>query len=118
VVEQGSIYEVFSNPQTAVAQSFVATALRNTPDQVEADDLLAYDGRLFTVALAEDSGFFGAAADARAAGVSISIVHGGVTTLQKQCFGKMTLSPDGPESAIQHFYDTLNATTDIQEITR
>ncbi|WP_153301055.1 methionine ABC transporter ATP-binding protein [Corynebacterium stationis] len=118
VVEQGSIYEVFSNPQTSVAQSFVATSLRNTPDQVEADDLLAYDGRLFTIELAEDSGFFGAAADARNAGVNISIVHGGVTTLQKHSFGKMTVRLNGPQAAIQNFYNTLNATTDIQEITR
>ncbi|MDN5901762.1 NIL domain-containing protein, partial [Corynebacterium casei] len=118
VVEQGSIYEVFSNPQTSVAQSFVATSLRNTPDQVEADDLLAYDGRLFTIELAEDSGFFGAAADARNAGINISIVHGGVTTLQKHSFGKMTVRLNGSDAAIQQFYDTLNATTDIQEITR
>ncbi|MGO3010562.1 MAG: NIL domain-containing protein, partial [Corynebacterium casei] len=68
--------------------------------------------------LAEDSGFFGAAADARNAGVNISIVHGGVTTLQKHSFGKMTVRLNGSDAAIQQFYDTLNATTDIQEITR
>ncbi|NMB21898.1 MAG: ATP-binding cassette domain-containing protein, partial [Corynebacterium sp.] len=44
VVEHGSVYEVFSHPQTAVAEKFVATSLRNTPDVIEADDLLAHEG--------------------------------------------------------------------------
>src|SRR5699024_12219958 len=100
VVEQGSIYEVFSNPQTSVAQSFVATSLRNTPDQVDADDLLAYAGRLFTIELAEDSGFFGAAADALKAGVNISIVHGCVITMQQHSFGEITIRLHGRQDVI------------------
>lgn len=118
VVEYGSVYEVFSDPKTAVASRFVATALRNTPDQVEAEDLLAHEGRLFTVDLTEESGFFAAAAQAREAGASISIVHGGVTTLQKQSFGKMTVRLNGPEETVEAFRATLARTTDIQEITR
>lgn len=118
VVEYGSVFEVFSAPKTAVAARFVATALRNTPDTIEAEDLLAHEGRLFTIELAEDSGFFGAAAQAREAGVSISIVHGGVTTLQQQSFGKMTVRLNGPDPAIAQFHRTLTETTDIQEISR
>jgi D-methionine transport system ATP-binding protein len=118
VVEHGSIYEVFSRPQTPVAQRFVATSLRNTPDLVEADDLLAHEGRLFTINLTENSGFFGAASALREAGADIAIVHGGVTTLQKHSFGKMTVRINGPEDAIKQFYDTLTATTEIEEITR
>ncbi|QGU06514.1 Methionine import ATP-binding protein MetN 2 [Corynebacterium occultum] len=118
VVEYGSVYEVFSAPKTTVAQRFVATALRNTPDMVETDDLLAHEGRLFTVELSEDSGFFGAAAAAREGGVKINIVHGGVTTLQQQSFGKMTVRLNGPDTAIEQFYQTLAVTTDIKEIIR
>lgn len=118
VVEYGSVYEVFSDPRTAVAQRFVATALRNTPDMVETDDLLAHEGRLFTIELSEDSGFFGAAAAARESGVKIAIVHGGVTTLQQHSFGKMTVRLNGPAPAIQQFYQTLAETTDIKEIIR
>lgn len=118
VVEYGSVYDVFSDPKTPVAQRFVATSLRNTPDHVEAEDLLAHDGRLFTIDLTEDSGFFGAAAEAREAGVSIAIVHGGVTTLQQHSFGKMTVRLTGPEDAIETFYASLQRTTTIEEITR
>lgn len=118
VVEHGSIYEVFSHPKTAVASRFVATSLRNTPDQIEAGDLLAHEGRLFTINLTEDSGFFGAAATLRSAGVGISIVHGGVTTLQRHSFGKVTVRLTGPDEPIEEFYATMNATTDIEEITR
>ncbi|MFR4190582.1 MAG: methionine ABC transporter ATP-binding protein, partial [Corynebacterium variabile] len=51
VVEQGSVYDVFSNPQTDTAATFVATSLRNTPDLVEASDLNTGVGRLFTVTM-------------------------------------------------------------------
>lgn len=118
VVEYGSVYEVFSKPKTPVAARFVSTSLRNTPDQVEAEDLLAYDGRLFTIDLTEDSGFFSAAADAREHGALINIVHGGVTTLQQQSFGKMTVRLTGAPEAIERFRTTLERTTDIQEIMR
>ncbi|MGP5240913.1 methionine ABC transporter ATP-binding protein [Corynebacterium flavescens] len=118
VVEHGSVYEVFSHPQTAVAEKFVATSLRNTPDVIEADDLLAHEGRLFTVNLTENSGFFAATSRLEAAGVSISIVHGGITTLQQHSFGKVTVRLSGSQAAIEEFYATLQRTTDIEEIQR
>lgn len=118
VVEQGSVYQVFSNPQTAVAAKFVATSLRNEPDVVETDDLLAHEGRLFTINLTEESGFFGAAAKLKDAGVSIAVVHGGITTLQQHSFGKLTVRLIGNDAAIEEFYRALSATTQIEEIER
>lgn len=118
VVEYGSTYEVFSNPKTSVAKRFVATSLRNTPDGIEFEDLLAHAGRLFTIDLTENSGFFAAAAAAREAGASISIVHGAVTTLQRHSFGKVTVRMTGSEAAIEGFYQQLNRSTEIKEIQR
>ena len=118
VVEYGSTYEVFSNPKTSVAKRFVATSLRNTPDGIESEDLLAHAGRLFTIDLTENSGFFAAAAAAREAGASISIVHGAVTTLQRHSFGKVTVRMTGSEAAIEGFYQQLNRSTEIKEIQR
>ena len=118
VVEYGSVYEVFSHPKTAVAHRFVASSLRNTPDQVEAGDLLAKPGRLFTVNLTAESGFFDAVATLRAKGVSVDVVHGGVTTLQQQSFGKMTVRLNGDADAIDEFYRSLAATTQIEELNR
>ena len=118
VVEYGSVYDVFSDPKTAVAQRFVATSLRNTPDEVEAEDLLAHHGRLFTVNLTENSGFFPASAALLEAGGSLDVVHGGITTLQKQSFGKVTVRLTGPDTAIEQFYRTLQVRTEIEEIRR
>ena len=118
VVEYGEIYEIFSAPKTDVAKRFVATALRNEPDSIEADDLLAHDGRLFTIELTENSGFFEAAATLRSGGGSINIVHGGVTTLQQQSFGKMTVRLNGSDDTIDEFYRTLSQRTHIEEIKR
>ncbi|WP_192796199.1 MULTISPECIES: methionine ABC transporter ATP-binding protein [Corynebacterium] len=116
VVEQGSVFEVFSDPQTAVARRFVATTLRNEPDNVESDDLRGKPGRLFTVKLTETSGFFTAAGHAREADVRVDIVHGGVTTLQGNSFGKVTVRLNGDNAAIDEFYRSLTQTTEIQEI--
>ena len=119
VVEYGSVYDVFSNPQTHVAKRFVSTSLRNTPNEVEARELLdAAPGRLFTVDLKEDSGFFGAAEAARRKGVSVQPVHAGITTLQQHSFGKMTVRLNGDDAAIDEFLSTLQRTTDIEEIAR
>ena len=119
VVEYGSVYDVFSNPQTHVAKRFVSTSLRNTPNEVEARELLdAAPGRLFTVDLKENSGFFGAAEAARRKGVSVQPVHAGITTLQQHSFGKMTVRLNGDDAAIDEFLSTLQRTTDIEEIAR
>ncbi|WP_273409117.1 methionine ABC transporter ATP-binding protein, partial [Corynebacterium ureicelerivorans] len=111
VVEYGSVYDVFANPQTAVAQRFAATSLRNRPDEVETRELLAKPGRLFTVDLTEDSGFFGAAEQARERGVAVEPVHAGITTLQERSFGKMTVRLNGDNNAIDEFLATLQRTT-------
>lgn len=116
VVEYGSVFDVFSDPQQPVTQRFVASSLRNTPDEVESSDLLAKPGRLFTVELTETSGFFDAIANVRAAGVNVDVVHGGVTTLQQQSFGKMTVRLNGDEDAINAFYSHLQNTTTIKEL--
>lgn len=120
VVEQGSVYEVFSDPSTDVAANFVATSLRNTPDQLESEVLQAGTGRLFTVTMAEGIGFFSAVSALGDANVSVNIVHGGVTTLQQHSFGKLTLrltaNDEAGERAIQNFYETMSATTEVEEI--
>ncbi|AGP31486.1 methionine ABC transporter ATP-binding protein [Corynebacterium terpenotabidum] len=123
VVEQGSVYDVFSAPQTDTAASFVATSLRNTPDLIEASDLSTGVGRLFTVTMQEGAGFFHAVSEAERAGVSVNIVHGGVTTLQSHSFGRLTVRMTAPEStgdagkdAVENFYRTLSTTTEIEEI--
>ncbi|HIW95075.1 MAG TPA: methionine ABC transporter ATP-binding protein [Candidatus Corynebacterium gallistercoris] len=120
IVEQGSVYEVFSNPRTAVAANFVATSLRNTPDLVEAEALQAESGRLFTITMAEGIGFFDAVSQVSAAGVGVNIVHGGVTTLQNHSFGRLTLrltpTDAAGEQAIEQFHQRLSQTTDIEEI--
>ncbi|MBF0581357.1 methionine ABC transporter ATP-binding protein [Corynebacterium sp. ED61] len=120
IVEQGSVYEVFSNPRTAVAANFVATSLRNTPDMVESEALQAESGRLFTVTMAEGIGFFDAISKASDAGVTVNIVHGGITTLQQHSFGKLTMRMSGStpqaESAIEEFFQTMQANTEIEEI--
>ena len=87
---------------------------------VEAEALQTENGRLFTVTMAEGIGFFDAVSKLSATGVTVNIVHGGVTTLQSHSFGRLTLrltphSADG-EKAIEEFYSHMQASTEIEEI--
>ena len=120
VVEQGSMYEVFSNPRTEVAKNFVATSLRNTPDLVEAEALQSENGRLFTVTMEAGVGFFDAVSELSEAGVGVNIVHGGITTLQNHSFGRLTLRLTSKDAkgatAIDKFYADLQQRTEIEEI--
>ena len=118
VVEHGSVYEVFSNPHTDGSKRFVATSLRNTPSKSEERELLhSGEGRLFTVDLTANSGFFSAAAKLQEEGVGLDVVHGSVTTLQDHSFGKMTVRLTGDNAAIDDFFHTMQTTTHIHEIT-
>ena len=45
-------------------------------------------------------------------------MHGGVTTLQQQSFGKMTVRLNGSDDTIDEFYRTLSQRTHIEEIKR
>src|SRR5690606_33111003 len=49
VIEQGDVFEVFSDPQNPASQRFVGTVIKGIPDQAESAALRArHDGRLVT----------------------------------------------------------------------
>jgi D-methionine transport system ATP-binding protein len=68
----------------------------------------------------EGAGFFHAVSEVERAGVSVNIVHGGVTTLQSHSFGRltvrMTAEDDAGKDAVENFYRALSTTTEIEEI--
>ena len=87
---------------------------------VEAEALQSEHGRLFTVTMAEGIGFFDAVSKLSAAGVTVNIVHGGVTTLQNHSFGRLTLRltahDAAGEQAIEEFHSHMQSSTEIEEI--
>ena len=102
VVEQGSTYEVFTAPRTAVAQRFVRTVVRSLPEGEELAALRArHEGRFLTISFTDDAAsearVFGALARA---GVDFNLVHGGVDDIRGRVYGLLTIAVRGSEEAI------------------
>lgn len=122
IVEQGSVYDVFSQPRTDVAASFVATSLRNRPDDIEQASLHKTPGRLVTFNVSNSAEVFRLLSEAEMRGVTAEIVHGGVATLQDKSFGRLTLRINEtyagivPGSAASDFISRLSEITDVEEL--
>ncbi|AYF75524.1 methionine ABC transporter ATP-binding protein [Nocardia yunnanensis] len=102
IVELASTFEVFSAPASAPTRSFVETVLHNRPTADELRKLeQRHTGRLVTVAIDDENGIGPILTDAAAAGVTVEVVFGGVSTLQDKTFGNLTLALDGPDEAVR-----------------
>ncbi len=118
VVETGSVYEVFSNPQTEVAQRFVATTVKQSPTGDAAAALRKnHKGYLVNVEIAEGNQELGKIlAYLGSRNVRFNIVHGGIETLQGKAYGTLTLELLGDVTSIDAAVAELKTVTRVQEV--
>ena len=118
VVETGSVYEVFSNPQTEVAQRFVATTVKQSPTGDEAAALRKnHKGYLVNVEIVEGNQELGKIlAYLGSRNVRFNIVHGGIETLQGKAYGTLTLELLGDVTSIDAAVAELKTVTRVQEV--
>lgn len=120
VVETGSVYEVFSNPQTEVAQRFVATTVKQSPTGDAAAALRKnHKGYLVNVEIVEGNQELGKIlAYLGSRNVRFNIVHGGIETLQGKAYGTLTLELLGDVTSIDAAVAELKTVTRVQEVLR
>ena len=118
VVETGSVYEVFSNPQTEVAQRFVATTVKQSPTGDAAAALRKnHKGYLVNVEIVEGNQELGKIlAYLGSRNVRFNIVHGGIETLQGKAYGTLTLELLGDVTSIDAAVAELKTVTRVQEV--
>ena len=118
VVETGSVYEVFSNPQTEVAQRFVATTVKQSPTGDAAAALRkTHKGYLVNVEIVEGNQELGKIlAYLGSRNVRFNIVHGGIETLQGKAYGTLTLELLGDVTSIDAAVAELKTVTRVQEV--
>lgn len=118
VVETGSVYEVFSNPQTEVAQRFVATTVKQSPTGDAAAALRKnHKGYLVNVEIVEGNQKLGKIlAYLGSRNVRFNIVHGGIETLQGKAYGTLTLELLGDVTSIDAAVAELKTVTRVQEV--
>jgi D-methionine transport system ATP-binding protein len=120
VVEHGSVYDVFANPQHPTSRRFVASVLH----QIPSDDALArirtvHRGRLVQVHVENrESNDPFLSRIARTHGVDFNVVYGGVSELQSRLFGSLTVELLGNEASVDAALLDLRLTTPVVEVAR
>ncbi|WP_306231283.1 methionine ABC transporter ATP-binding protein [Agrococcus beijingensis] len=117
VVESGSTYDVFTNPQTSVAKRFVQTVVRALP---EGDELVRlreqHAGRFFTISFTDEGASEARVFSALArAGVDFNLVHGGVDDIQGRVYGLLTIAVRGDAAAVQRALDGIGEGVTVEE---
>ncbi|TRW44950.1 methionine ABC transporter ATP-binding protein [Georgenia yuyongxinii] len=117
VVELGSVYDVFSNPQQDATRRFVGTSLRDRPSPESLRRLAAtHPGTLVTVGIQEETGsstrLMRTLAEHRVDG---AIVYGGITEIGERPFGSLTLALTGEPAAIDGALADLRTHTTVHE---
>lgn len=118
VVEEGNVYDVFSNPQTDVAKLFVATTVKLAPTGKEAAELRAsHKGYLVNVEIVEGNQELGKVLSYLGArNVRFNIVGGGIETLQGKAYGTLTLELLGEITSIDAAVAELKTVARVQEV--
>ena len=118
VVENGDVFDVFSNPQNHSSQRFVSTVVKGIPSPAELDvlrerhlgphrhDLVPrrrrIAGRVF-LQLAK-------------AGLEFELVYGGINDIQGRAFGHLTLAIRGADAATDAALARIAERVDVTEV--
>lgn len=118
VIEQGDVFDVFSNPQNPASQRFVGTVIKGIPSPVEASALRErHDGRLVTFSFRDgDSSQAQVFLDLASAGLGFELVYGGINDIRGRAFGHLTLAIRGTDAAIDAALATIGAHAQVTEL--
>jgi D-methionine transport system ATP-binding protein len=118
IVEQGLVFDIFSNPQTETARRFISTVIRNQPAHNDLERLQrVHSGRIVNVEIHESMrigeilthGF-------NDFGVTFEVVFGGIGSIQDRSFGSLTLELNGPPDRVDALIAKLRAVTEVEEV--
>ena len=116
IIEEGSVFDVFSSPQTGTAHRFVSTVLHDTPGE---DDLkrlrAAHSGRIISAAIADGNRVGSVLSDAGRHGVRFEIIFGGISSLQGRSFGSLTIELTGADDGIDAVIGELRLIAEVAE---
>ena len=118
IIEEGSVYSIFSNPQTDTAKRFVASVLRHRPDARSLSAIRrVHTGRLVEVRVGDretNDPFLSRIT--REHGVDFNVVYGGVSESKDSLFGRLTVELLGGDSDIDATIASLRAVADVEEV--
>lgn len=117
VVEEGTVYDVFSAPQTTPARRFVSTTVKPAPEGDEAAELKRrHHGYLVNIEIQDQADLGEVLSRMGSRGVKFNVVQGGLETLQGRTYGRLTLELLGEVSAIDAVVEQLKLVTTVKEV--
>lgn len=118
VVEQGDVFDVFSDPQNPASRRFVGTVIKGIPSPAEAAALRErHVGRLVTFSFRDgDSSQAQVFLDLAQAGLEFELVYGGINDIRGRAFGHLTLAIRGADAAVDTALATIAAHAQVTEI--
>ena len=120
VVEQGDVFEVFSNPRNPASQRFVGTVIKGVPSPAEQASLQArHDGRLVTFSFRDgDSSQAQVFLDLAEAALEFELVYGGINDIRGRAFGHLTLAIRGSDAAVDAALTEIRSHASVTEVSR
>lgn len=118
IVEQGDVFDVFSNPRQASSQRFVSTVVRGIPSPDEVAVLRErHAGRIVTFSFRDgDSSQASVFLELAAAGVEFELIYGGINDIRGRAFGHLTLALTGPGASVDGALASLATRTTVKEL--
>ncbi|CAL8897190.1 methionine import ATP-binding protein MetN [Kocuria varians] len=117
VVEVGTTAEVFAHPRAETTRKFVGSVMHTVPNHAEIEKLRReHPGRLVMVDVRDENRIGEVLSDAAREDVRFNIAFGGISILQSQSFGTLTLSLTGPAPAVERTVEALSVITKVQEV--
>ncbi|MCC2030103.1 methionine ABC transporter ATP-binding protein [Microbacterium tenebrionis] len=118
VIEQGDVFEVFSDPQHPASQRFVGTVIKGIPSPAERAVLQErHRGRIVTFSFRDgDSSQAQVFLDLAAAGLEFELIYGGINDIRGRAFGHLTLAVRGADAAIDAALEKIGAHVTVTEL--
>ncbi|MGV9858905.1 methionine ABC transporter ATP-binding protein [Gordonia sp. NPDC003425] len=118
LVEQGEVYQIFSDPQAELTKRIVENSLHDKPSEVDAALLSArYPGRLVSVSVTDDTAIGPVLAEAsRTTDLSFDFVYGGISALAGKSVGSITLMLNGSDAAIESTIAQLREVSAVEDV--
>lgn len=117
IVEEGRVFDVFSNVRQGEDASFVGSALKDRPSPEDIQRIRSHTrARLVTLSLKDSTAVSSALGRATESGVRFEIVHGGMNTTKNASYGLLTIAVDGEPAAVDRYLEILHAAGPVQEV--
>ncbi|PFG31819.1 methionine ABC transporter ATP-binding protein [Paramicrobacterium agarici] len=117
IIEQGDVFDVFSDPQHPASRRFVSTVVKGIPDAAEVAALRArHDGRIVTFSFRDgDRSQADVFVELASSNVGFELVYGGINDIRGRAFGHLTLALRGSDADIDAALATIGSTIDVVE---